>query len=159
MDECATDLELALADIVRLTSADQRIGMVVFLTLPGFAFDEFPLAVSAWTADGREVDSELWEYQFLPGRTLLPPEESYPLGRADWLGFNTMKDVGLIDRILTDRLRLGWLRVSEGVEAPNALVDLGHDDNSLVGQRDLVDLVTGEARAVEFDDSLAAKGL
>ncbi len=60
------------------------------------------------TPEGRELESPMHGHDLLAGKHLLEPRGAVPLGRADWLGFDTTPDIALVERVVLREFQQRW---------------------------------------------------
>ena len=115
------------ADVAAVLDEVKEVPAVAYLLFDLWAeaaFDEFPIRVEVFGADGEEVEgaARLDGRRLLPGTTLLPPEGAYPLGRFDWIGADTTADLALVERVCIDEFRITWAAADRALPGVRALI-------------------------------------
>jgi hypothetical protein len=148
--ECAmTALDAPLAaELARLLSEVtylQNDLVLVFDLHAWMAFDRFPVTVYTYDRQLRGIDSPIDGRGLLAGRTLLDPQDRYPIGWDDVAGANFTEDALVVERTVMKHLCQQWARVGATLPGYIGCVH-GDDDSSQI--RHLTSLSTGEVEAV-----------
>ena len=107
----AGDLAEELRAIVASARGDERVAYLVFDLCPEAAFEAFPISAWMFDSEGQELESPMHAHDLLAGEHLLDPRGAVPLGRADWLGFDTTPDIELVERVLLQEFQQCWATV------------------------------------------------
>ena len=149
----ASALVEELRGIVASAQADERVAYLVFDLSPAYVFGGFP--ITAWTFDseGQEVESSIHNHDLLAGKHLLDPRGDYPLGRADWLGFDTMPDIALVERVMVQQFQQCWALVAGDKLRFDAFIGVWIANLEYAAESEpcpMLNLATGEQRVLDF---------
>lgn len=144
-------LDAAIAAVFEEFRVNHAIAYLVFDVVAHAAFDDFPIRVEVFDEHGEspEGTERLAGRQLLPGITLLPPAASYPLGRVDVAGADTLPDAALVERACVDEFRQVWRELGRTLPGRKVLIGAWGTNLERGGPFPLTDLDTGEP--VEVD--------
>jgi hypothetical protein len=147
------DLAARLSWVVSQLRERPEVVYLVFDISAELAFSEVPINVCTYDGDRREYNCPVHALDLLPGVPLLDPRDDYPLGRVDWLGFDTTPDLELVQQAIARRLQALWALLPEDIARlqPYAGRVLTGEDRERSPSL-LLNLRTGEIEAVELFD-------
>lgn len=138
-------LAVELAGLLSEVTYLQNDVFLVFDLHGWMAFDRFPVTVFTYDRQFREIDSPIHGRDLLTGRTLLDPQDRYPIGWDDVAGASFLEDALVVERTVMKHLCEQWARV--GATLPGYIGHvLGDDDSSQT--RHLMNLSTEEIETV-----------
>jgi hypothetical protein len=149
------DLAARLSWVVSQLRERPEVVYLIFNISAEFAFAKVPITVCTYDGDRREYDCpvHVLDLLLLPGVPLLDPRDDYPLGRADWIGFDTTPDLELVQQAIARRLQALWAMLPEDIARLQPYAGGVLPDEEREGLPNmLLNLRTGEIEAVELFD-------